>query len=315
MSADPDDLGKSVGSPDRREVRFGPYLILERIGEGGMCHVFRARRSDLGIDCALKILKAEVRHDPRVHDLFITEADLSLLLKHPNLIRSYDAGEMEGRAYIAMELLGGGSLGELAVRLTKEGLPFPDDLVLFVVSEMLAGLESLHEAKGESGRRLGIIHRDVTPHNVFLGSEGRVVLGDYGVAHIEAHGTDLQDDVPGKVTYLAPEALTGGVVDRRADIFSAGVIVYELLLGHRPFEGESDESTMDSIVDARLERPRRLRPDLPAGLEKVMLSSLARRPDHRPESAEAFREALAPYWDPELANPRILGGLMRSLRS
>lgn len=296
-------------------MQFGPYLVQERIGEGGMCQVFRARRSDLNIDCALKIIKSALRDDPRVRDFFLTEADLSLLLKHPNLIRSYDAGEVEGRAYIAMELLEGGSLGELTTRLEQESLSLPDDLALYVVSEMLAGLEALHSAKGQSGRPLGIVHRDVTPHNVFLGRDGRVVLGDYGVAHIEAHGMDLDLEVPGKVAYLAPESLTGKSVDRRADVFSAGVIVYELLLGKKPFEGEDDERVIDRIVDARLERPRRIRPDLPSGLEKIILASLAHRPEQRMATAVEFREALAPFWDAGLANARILGALMKSLRS
>lgn len=296
-------------------MQFGPYRILERIGEGGMCQVFKVRRDDLGIDCALKVLREGARRDPRLRDLFVTEADLSLLLQHPNLIRTYDADEVDGRAYIVMELLDGGTLDDLRMALDVEGSPFPDDLALFVVSEMLAGLDALHEAKGETGRPLGIVHRDVTPHNVFLGRDGRVVLGDYGVAAIQAHGDEIEQEVPGKLAYLAPETIARDVVDRRADVFSAGVILYELLLGRRPFEADDEADTIDLILEARVTRPRRLRPDLPAELEAVLLSALARRPRDRPPTAAALREALVPFIDPGLAHPRLLGALMQSLRA
>lgn len=294
-------------------MRFGPYRILEQIGEGGMCRVFRARRDDLPIDCALKVLRPDARRDERARDLFLTEADLSLLLRHPNLIRSYDAGEFDGRAYIVMELLDGRTLGGMVTALERDECRIPDDLALLVVAEMLAGLDALHEAKGGSGRPLGIVHRDVTPQNVMVGRDGRVVLVDYGVVHIEAHGSSDGLEVPGKLSYLPPEALAGEPIDRRADIFSAGVMLYELLLGQVPFQGESEEETMDLILDAKPPRPTRIRPDLPTELEAVVLGALARRPKDRPPTAARFREALLPFIAPLLANDRLLGALMRSL--
>lgn len=276
--------------------------------------MFRARRDDLRTDCALKVLRDDVRRDERVRDLFLTEADLSLLLHHPNLIRSYDAGDVDGRAYIAMEILDGGTLEDLRTRLAGEGAPLPDDLSLFIVSEMLSGLDALHEATGESGRPLGIVHRDVTPANIFLGLDGRVVLGDYGVAHIEAHGELLEHEIPGKLAYLSPESLTQEHVDRRADLYSAGVLLYELLVGRPPFEAVDDSSTMDLIVDGRAPRPRRFRPDLPQELEAILLAALSRRPRDRPPTAAAFRAGILPFFDQKLANSRLLGALMRSLR-
>lgn len=295
--------------------KLGPYQIVEVIGEGGMCRVFRARRDDLDIDCALKILRNEMRSDTRVRDYFLTEADLSMLVRHPNLIRSYDAGEIEGRAYIAMELLEGGTLSDLQRMLHAEGDLLPDDLALHVICEMLAGLEALHEAKGQTGRPLGIVHRDVTPHNVFLGLDGRVVLGDFGVAHIEAHGSDMEADVPGKLAFIAPESLTKEPTDRRADVYSAGAMLYELLTGAQPFASEDEDTTVDLIVEGRHPRPRRLRPDLPAELESVIERALSRRPKDRPATAWEFREALQPFFEPRLAGYRMLGALMTSLRS
>lgn len=279
-----------------------------------MCHVFRARREDLGMDCALKVLRDPVRRDERVRDLFLTEADLSLLLRHPNLIRCYDAGELNGRAYIVMELLDGGTLGDLVESLKQDDAALPDDLAVFVVAEMLAGLHALHEAAGESGRKLGIVHRDVTTHNVFLGSDGRVILGDYGVAQVQAHGSDLEPGVPGKLAYLSPESLAGDSVDRRADIYSAGVILYELLVGRRPYDEEQESATMEKIMEGKLQRPRRIRPDLPHLLESLTLRALARKPKDRYPTAASFREELKPQYDPLLANPRLVGGLVRSLR-
>lgn len=297
------------------EIRFGPYRILEQIGEGGMCRVFRARRDDLPIDCALKVLRPDARRDERARDLFLTEADLSLLLRHPNLIRTYDAGEVDGRAYIVMELVDGGTLGGMLSRLERDSTRLPDDLALLVIAELLSGLDALHEAKGETGRPLGIVHRDVTPQNVMIGRDGRVVLCDYGVVHIEAHGSVDGMEVPGKLSYLPPEALAGEAIDRRADIFSAGVMLYELLTHTLPFQGEDDEDSMDLILEAKAPRPTRYRPDLAPELEALVMSTLARRPRDRPSTAAELRDALLPFIDPHLANDRLLGALMRSLAS
>ncbi len=287
--------------------------MLERLGVGGMCLVFRARHEGSDADCALKVLKEDRRHDERIRDLFITEADLSLLLDHPNLLRTYDAGEIDGRYYIAMELIEGGTLSQLLERSQHHALAVPPDLALFAASEALEGLHALHCATGNTGRPLGLIHRDVTPSNIFLTFDGRVILGDFGVALIQAYGPGDPTEVLGKLGYLAPEMIALEEVDHRADVFAAGVVLYELLTGQRCFPGDAEQQVMSDILDVRVARPRRHAPHLSRGLENVLMQALARRPKDRFQTAEEFLYALQPHWSPALGNPYAVGGLLRAL--
>lgn len=294
-------------------TRFGPYTIFERLGEGGMCLVFRARHDQAQHDCALKVLREDRRQDEKIRDLFITEADLAMLLDHPNLIRTYDAGEAQGRYYIAMELMQAGTLGDLVRHMADKKLPLPQDFVLYFLSEILEGLHSLHEAEGQSGRTLGLIHRDVTPQNIFLSFDGRVILGDFGVALIQAYGDVDPGLVLGKLGYLAPEMVVMEEVDRRADVFAAGVVLFELLTGTRLFDGDDEEAVMGDIAEARVPRPRKVRPSISKGLEGVLLKALSRRPKDRFESAEEMLYALEPYWARPAANPYAIAGLLGAL--
>ena len=196
-------------------VSFGPYSVLVQIGQGGMSQIFRARRKGWTTDCALKVLKDDLLEDVIARDLFLTEADLCMMLKHPNLVSTYDAGEIDGRAYIAMELFEIGTLADLIEKLAREGVGIPGDLALLIVAQLLDGLHALHTAVGQSGRPLGVVHRDVTPHNIFFSPDGRVALGDFGAAHVQAHGSPSAI-IPGKAAYIAPEALLAGELDARA---------------------------------------------------------------------------------------------------
>ncbi|MEM1023993.1 MAG: serine/threonine-protein kinase [Myxococcota bacterium] len=295
------------------EVKFGSYRILERLGEGGMCHVFRARREDHRRDCALKVLKDEWRSDEKVCRMFTTEADLSLMLEHSTLVKGLEAGEVGGRMFLALELVDGSSLGAAMRDAGRKGFPFPIDLALFAVSEVLDGLHAMHEAHGAGGEPLGLVHRDVTPDNVFLGFDGRVLIGDLGVAQVQAYGEST--DVPlGKLGYMAPEMLQGELIDRRADVFAAGVIAYELLTGQAPFAADSEEEALSKLADARCPRPSQLVPSIDPGLEHVLMTALARRPKDRFDSAETMLLELEPHWSKMLGNPFAIQALLSALR-
>lgn len=296
-----------------RGTRFGSYTIYERLGQGGMCVVFRARHDAMAQDCALKVLRQDRRADERVHDLFITEADLSMLLDHPNLVTTYEAGEHHGRYYIAMELMQGGTLGDLLAELSRRDIPLPQDLALYFVGEILEGLHALHEAAGATGRPLGLIHRDITPHNIFLSFDGRVILGDFGVALIQAYGDASPGEVLGKLGYLAPEMISMEEVDRRADIFSAGVVLYELLTGQRLYAGDDEDEVLADIAEGKVPRPRKARESISRGLEAVVLQALARRPRDRFETAEHLLYALEPFWSRPVGNPYALAALLAAL--
>ncbi len=278
-----------------------------------MCLVFRARKDGANADVALKLLRGELEHDPRIRDLFVTEADLSMLVDHPNLIHTYDAGEVEGRFYIAMDLMEGGSLADLVSRLGDVGLVFPPDLAVFAAGQVLAGLHALHELKSSSGKPLGLVHRDVTTHNVFIDFSGRVILGDLGITHISAYGRTDPGRAAGKIEYLAPEVVAGETPDRRSDIYAVGILLFELLVGERPLihpTDATDEVILGAILDGRIKKPRKIRPSISKGLEEVILGALERKPSNRPQTARALAQQLEPLRSPVLATPALLGGLL-----
>lgn len=300
--------------PDRpRTAQFGEYTITGKLGEGGMCIVYRARKQGDLQDCALKMLREERRSDERVLDLFVTEADLSLLLHHPNLIETYDAGEHAGRYYIAMELVEGANLKEIISQCERIGLELPPDFALFLVSEILEGLEAIHEAAGRSGAKLGLVHRDVTPHNVFVSFDGRVILGDLGIAHIQAYGETEMGVAVGKLGYLSPEQAVGEHIDGRSDLFAVAVILFELLTGRRLYEGPSEQAVLADIAEAKAPKLRKIKPALSRDLESLLNKALQRKTKDRFQTAEEMVLALHPFWSPTLGNPRSLGGLMRGI--
>lgn len=303
-----------MSQPERpKTAQFGDYTVTGKLGEGGMCVVYRARKKgELG-DCALKLLREERRTDERVLDLFVTEADLSLLLHHPNLIETFDAGEIGGRYYIAMELVEGANLKEIVSQCERIGVELPPDFALFIVSEILEGLEAIHEAAGRSGAKLGLVHRDVTPHNVFVSFDGRVILGDLGIAHIQAYGETEMGVAVGKLGYLSPEQAVGEPIDGRSDLFAVGVILFELLTGKRLYEGASEQAVLADIAEGKAPKLRKLKPALARDLESLLGKALQRRAKDRFQTAEELVLALHPFWSPTLGNPKSLGGLMRGI--
>ncbi len=298
-------------SPDG-SIRFGPFRILERLGEGGMCYVFRARRDGEDRDCALKLLKDSARNDERARELFATEAEVALLVDHPNLIRTHDAGRIDKRNFIAMELVEGTTVAALAESLARHDLAMPPDLAMFIVSELLEGLHALHEACSETGEPLGLVHRDVTPDNMFLGFDGRVLLGDFGVAHVEAFGDVNPEHAVGKLGYMAPELLGDAPPDRRADIFSAGVILFELMTGSRLFEAEDEDEGLAMLAEARVPRLSSVFVDIDRKLESVVTRALARRARDRFETAEEMAVELETHWSKLIGNPFALQALVAS---
>jgi len=277
--------------------QMGPYTLLERIGAGGMCEVFRARRAEAAVDVALKRLHAEMEQRPDVVDLFLTEADVAVLLEHPNLVTTFESGEADGRYYIAMELIDGLDLGR-ALRLAVSRdviMDFP--LALHIVSEICRGLAYLHAARSPAGRPFGLVHRDVSPENIFLTSAGGVKVADFGLAKLGAleSVTSVYGTVKGKLSYLSPEQLRGDHIDGRADLFAAALILYELITGHRPYarrEEESEAAHALRVRDADIPRARKLEPELPRALDRALAKALHRKPKRRFADCNAFVAAL-----------------------
>ena len=294
-------------------VKFGKYDLIGRLGEGGMCHVFRARSRDDGHEVAIKLLKETHRNEDRVLDLFITEADLSLMLNHPNLINTIEAGEIKGRYFIAMELIEGVTLEDLIKQVQNLGLSLPPDFGLFIMHQVLEGLNSLHNFTGISGRELDLVHRDVTPSNIFICFDGRVILGDFGVAHIRAYGGIDSSVTIGKLGYLSPESVVGDDIDHRSDLFSVGIILWELLCGSRLYTGEKESEIMNAIAEASVPDLTQIRPGLSNTLVETIKKSLARKPQSRFDSALELSYALRPEWSTELASQESIKALLAGL--
>ncbi|NJK89667.1 MAG: serine/threonine protein kinase [Myxococcales bacterium] len=272
--------------------------------------MFRARRDGTDRDVALKVLKDAAREDPKVREMFSTESDVARLLDHPNLIRAFEAGDSDGRPFIAMELIEGLTLAGFQRQLRDRDLVIPPDISLFIVTELLEGLHALHETTNEHGEALGLVHRDVTPDNVFVAFDGRVLLGDFGVTHVHAFGDASPDHVVGKLGYFAPELLGDEAFDRRSDLFSVGVVLFELLSGERLFDVTDDDAGLALISEARLPRLTTWWPMIDRDLEATIQRALAKRPRDRHETAEAFAIELEAHWSRAIGNPFSLRSLV-----
>lgn len=287
---------------------FGSYSLLERLGHGGSGQVFRARRDGSLEFVALKLLDPALAKSPTARMQLRQEAEVTLMLDHPNLVRGLDAGEVEEQPYLVTELMEGGSLARFLDRARARGVEVPIDAGVFVVEQVLKGLRALHQARGKGGARLGLVHRDVCPSNVFFSVGGRACLGDLGLAAVHTLRTPPGTRV-GRLAYAAPELLETTEVDGRADLFSAAVLLYEILCGKLPFEGDTVAARTKALAK-RPERPTRTRPEIDTGLEEVVMEALRPDPDDRPSDVSAMLSALEGRWSRRTGNARRLASLL-----
>lgn len=281
--------------------RFGRYQLFDRIGRGGMAEIFLARSAtELGAErlVVVKQIHSALSRDGVFAQMFIEEAKLSAKLRHANVVQVLDLGREDGLLYMAMEYVEGFDLHQLLVRLTKSKLVLPADFAIFIAREVLSALDYAHRAEDGEGRPLGIVHRDVSPSNVLISLEGEVKLCDFGIARaagIRELSRESQDTrVVGKSAYMSPEHARGEDLDARADVFAAGILLYELCAGRRLYRGTEEEM---------LEQARRAEiPGLPERglpeqelLEKILARALAKDRDERFESAAEFLKALDEY--------------------
>jgi serine/threonine-protein kinase len=301
---------------------FGRFDILERIGRGGMCEVYKARvRSGVhqGETVVIKRLSREMAENPEAVEMFVAEADVSRLLKHRNIIQVFETGQESGESgggyYIAMEFIDGKDLGAILDRCRTREILLPVDFSVFLVSQLLEALEYAHNARGPSGRRLGIVHCDVSPGNVFISRLGEIKLGDFGIARVRAIESQSgeREGVWGKPYYLAPEALVGESPTPATDLWAAAVILYELLTDRRPFQGNTLNELSAAIELAAPVSAAELRPGLPSGLAEILLTALDRDRLRRYGTAREFRSALRPFCDDRIGTPMAIASVVRGL--
>jgi hypothetical protein len=288
------------GAPASRHVSFGRYLLVDQLGEGGMAQVFTAvtfgaegfRRTFV-----VKRLRAELTRDEAVVAQFIDEANLASTLVHSNIIPVFDFGKVGEEYFLAQEYILGRDLGRLTARtIERSGKPLAPPVVLFAAAETLRALEYAHTKRGDNGRPLGIVHRDVSPSNVLISARGEVKLFDFGIVKAEGRVTKTQHGVvKGNVSFMSPEQARGIGVDARADLFSLGLVIYYCLTGDVLYRGNT---TYDLLVKAATgpgpEELGRIAA-LPAPCAELLGRALQIDPAKRFQTAAEFGAALAPY--------------------
>jgi len=278
-------------------TRYGRYILLERIGVGGMGEVLAAVPASLwgyGKLFALKRILPGLSQDPEFVQRFRDEARLVLPLGHPNIVQVFEVGRVERELYVVMELVDGRDLRQIMRRLFRRHrlveLPIP--AALYLVKELLAGLHYCHRHQDAGGRALGVVHRDVCPANVLVSFDGAVKLADFGLAlsELKAARTDPRH-LMGHLSYIAPEQMGHGDVDHRADIYSAGVLLFELLTGQR-FLPPGDLATLYEAKHTPAGRPSERRPEIPPMIDLLVGKAVAVDPERRFASARELSEGV-----------------------
>ncbi|CAN5924407.1 hypothetical protein BH11MYX4_BH11MYX4_19920 [soil metagenome] len=291
--------------------RFGPFFLDSRIAVGGTAEVYLGRPAtpDSGLPDTLvvKRLLPHFASDPEGRTMFEREARLHAAVTHPNVVTVFHAGvDVRGEPYLAMEYIDGVDGYRLLRRLRQDDELLPVGVAIYIAREVLRALESVHAARDPlSGGALGIVHRDVSPSNIYLSKDGKVKLGDFGIARSTTRTTlrsEAGQVLKGKFAYLAPEQVAGEPSDHRADLFSLGTVLAEILLNRPLFPGGGQLAILLAIRDCKVDALQEIRARLPPGLFEVLSKALSRNPADRYANATDFASALGPFEaDPRLA--------------
>ncbi|HTE55570.1 MAG TPA: serine/threonine-protein kinase, partial [Kofleriaceae bacterium] len=266
--------------PVAEPARLGRYRLLRKIAVGGMAEIFLARVSGVGgfeKDVVVKRILPQLAENDEIFAMFQDEARIAATLQHPNLVQIYDAGQIGSNFFIAMEYLDGADLHTVRRVLAERQRGIPLQHAVFIVSSIGSGLHYAHEKRGFNGEPLVIVHRDVNPQNVFVTREGGVKLVDFGIAKATNRiSTTLYGTLKGKLPYMSPEQCRAEPVDRRSDVYSLGVLLYEVTTGRRPYSGRSEYELLRDIVEGEVPLPTQVAPGYPPDLEAIALRALAR---------------------------------------
>jgi serine/threonine-protein kinase len=294
---------------------LGRYELLVEIGRGGMASVWVARehREQGARLVAVKAMLPSLGKNLDFRSMFLDEGQLVRSIEHPNVVRVFEVGEAHGILFMAMEWVEGDSLREI-IKEAKKRRPIPPEIAVRVIADTAAGLHAAHELVGWDGKLRNLVHCDVSPHNILMGTDGSVKLVDFGVASAIGHVTELwQGRIKGKYGYMAPEQARLEALDRRCDVFALGIVLFELTTGERLFRGRDPAHTVDLVLAGRIPRPSELVPDYPPKLEAIAMRALRREREQRYQTAEEFRAALEQYLREErvLVPPGGVSGLLK----
>ncbi len=275
------------------------YKIEKRLDSGGMAEVFVGRAMSVGgieRPVAVKRILPSLTKKPKFGRMFLDEARLSMLLTHANIVQVFDVGRAADTYFIVMEYVDGWNLRRVFSRASELGFRIPLPLASFIMMEVCKGLAHAHEKRDENGRSLGIVHRDISPPNILISRSGEVKIVDFGLAKAVTQ-VELTDPgiVKGKFSYLSPEAAQGQLVDARADIFSAGTILFELLSNRQLFRGQNEAETLEQVRTMEPPPLSRLNHEVPPDFDAIVRRSLAKDPRRRFQSARELGEELASF--------------------
>lgn len=288
--------GSDVEQPP---LTVGKYRIIAKLGEGGMARVFLAvSHGPIGFSklAVLKVVRPQLAEDPEILSMFLDEARLAGRLNHANVVQTYEVGEEDGRYVLVMEYLEGQPLRALQRRMREKNLSIPLPLQLKIVVDALSGLHYAHELQDFDGTPLHLVHRDISPHNIFVTYDGQVKVLDFGIAKAANSSQETKSGViKGKVSYMAPEQFQSGIVDRRADIFSTGAILWQTATGRRLWRGEPEAKVLFAVANGEIPRPSDVQPGVPAELERICMRALAVDPKNRYPTAEDLQKDLRAF--------------------
>ena len=278
---------------------FGKYYLLELINIGGMAEVFKAKM--FGVEgfekiVAIKRILPEVAEDAEFIKMFVDEAKIAVKLQHPNVVQIFELGKIDESYFIAMELINGKDIKTIRKRLKRVELLMPVEQSAYIISQVCDGLDYAHRKTDEKMNPLNIVHRDISPQNMIVSYEGTVKLIDFGIAKAKSKSTKTQVGMlKGKFSYMSPEQVNGQPIDRRSDIFSLGVVFFEMLTGKRLFLGKNDVETLEKIRKAEVVPPSYFNSDVPPELDRIVLKALAKDREDRYQWASEFSEDLKKF--------------------
>lgn len=278
---------------------FGEYKILKKIATGGMAEVFLAKRVGMkGFEklLAIKRILPQFSENEEFIAMFIDEAKLAAKLTHRNIVQIYDFGSQQGSYYIAMEYIFGKDLRSILKKSKERGEHLPLAQCAYIIGEAAKGLEYAHTSRDHFGKPLQIIHRDISPQNILISYEGEVMLADFGIAKAASKSTETRAGVlKGKILYMSPEQAWGRPIDRRSDLYSLGVLLYEMITHRKIFDADSEFSMLEKVRNAEVEFPPNVFEDIPNSFLQVVQKALEKNPDHRYQSAHDMRVDLENY--------------------
>ena len=273
----------------RTGIKYGKYTLIDRIAVGGMAEIFLARQAGLeGFEktIVIKRIRPHLGKQSSFVKMFLNEAKLAAQLNHPNIVQIYDLGKIADTYFIAMEYIFGRDMRRVIPKAESMGIPFPMVYALKIVSSVCEGLYYAHQKGDIYGNPLNIVHRDVTPENIFVSFDGTVKVLDFGIAKAANQIEQTRaGEIKGKLSYMSPEQVVGKALDARSDIFSLGVVLYEWITGFKLFTGENEVAILKSISEGKIYAPSYFKADIPEAVEQILMKALDKDREQRYQTA------------------------------